>query len=138
LFPKLASKASTNLGAQQGREVRGRVHTVLHDGWSGQRLHWSDVIIEQSSDLGLAPGGRGYDADWFREGPIDKKITPCSLGRKSRDKPVKYGKRRDRRRNRIEIMFGRSKDWRRVATRYDRSPMVFLSAIAHAATVTFY
>ena len=29
-------------------------------------------------------------------------------------------KRRYKRRNRIETMFGRLKDWRRVATRYDR------------------
>jgi transposase len=59
-------------------------------------------------------------------------------GRKSRDKPVRYDKRRYKRRNRIEIMFGRLKDWRRVATRYDRCPKVFLSAIALAATVIFW
>ncbi|MFC3061030.1 tyrosine-type recombinase/integrase [Paenirhodobacter populi] len=52
-------------------------------------------------------------------------------------KPIKYDKRRYKRRNRIEIMFGRLKDWRRVASRYDRSPKVFLSAIALAATVMF-
>ncbi len=51
---------------------------------------------------------------------------------------VKYDKRRYKRRNRIEIMFGRLKDWRRVATRYDRRPKVFLSAIALAATVMFW
>ncbi len=34
-------------------------------------------------------------------------------------------------------MFGRLKDWRCVATRYDRSPKVFLSAIALVATVIF-
>jgi transposase len=34
-------------------------------------------------------------------------------------------------------MFGRLKDWRRGATRYDRGPKVFLSAIALAATVMF-
>ena len=43
-----------------------------------------------------------------------------------------------RRRSRIEIMFGRLKDWRRVATRYDRCPTVFFSAIALAATVIFW
>ena len=59
-------------------------------------------------------------------------------GRKSRKKAVKYDKRRYKRRNRIERMFGRLKDWRRVATRYDRSPTVFLSAIALAATVIFW
>ncbi len=40
--------------------------------------------------------------------------------------------------HRIEIMFGRLKDWRRVATRYDRCPKVFLSAIALAALVIYW
>lgn len=64
---------------------------------------------------------RGYDADWFRDGLKNKGITLCIPGRKSRGKPIKYDKRRYKRRNRIEIMFGRLKDWRRVATRYDRA-----------------
>ena len=70
---------------------------------------------------------RGYDANWFREDFINMGITPCIQGQKSWEKPVKYDKRRYKRRNRIEIMFGRLKDWRRVATRYDRCPKVFLS-----------
>ncbi|WP_155986291.1 IS5 family transposase [Novosphingobium resinovorum] len=81
---------------------------------------------------------RGYDADWFRDALQEKGITPCIPGRKSRNKAVKYDKRRYKRRNRIEIMFGRLKDWRRVATRYDRCPNAFFSAIALAATVIFW
>ena len=81
---------------------------------------------------------RGYDADWFRDALKDKGIKPCIPGRKSRAKPIKHDKRRYKRRNRIEIMFGRLKDWRRVATRYDRCPKVFLSAVALAATVMFW
>ena len=65
---------------------------------------------------------QGHDAD-------------CRLSRK---KTVKYDKRRYKRRSRIEIMFGRLKDWRRVATRYDRCPETFFSAIALAATVLFW
>ncbi len=68
----------------------------------------------------------------------EKGIKPCIPGRRSRNEPVKYDKRRYRRRNRIEIMFGRLKDWRSVATRYDRCPAAFLSAIALAATVIFW
>ena len=67
---------------------------------------------------------RGYDADWFREALKDKGIKPCIPGRRSRGKPIKHDKRRYKRRNRIEIMFGRLKDWRRIATRYDRCPKV--------------
>jgi len=83
-------------------------------------------------------GDRGYDADWFRAALQDKGIRPCSTGRKSRAKPVRYDKRRYKRRNRIEIMFGRLKEWRPVAARYDRCPKVFLSAIALAATVIYW
>jgi transposase len=82
---------------------------------------------------------RGHDADWFREALKDKGIEPCIPGRKSRGKPIKHDKRRYKRRNRIEIMFGRLKDWRRVATRcYDRCPKVFLSAVDLAATGMFW
>ena len=81
---------------------------------------------------------RGYDADWFRDGLEEKGIRPCIPGRRSRTTPVSYDKRKYRRRNRIEIMFGRLKDWRRVATRYDRCPTAFFSAVCLAATVMFW
>ena len=83
-------------------------------------------------------GDRDYDTDWFRETLKDKGIRACIPGRKQRKKPVKNDKRRYKRRDRIEIMFGRLKYWRRVATRYDRCPNVFLSAIALAALVIYW
>ena len=81
---------------------------------------------------------RGYDADWVRDALKDKGIRPCIPGRKQRTMKVKYDKRRYKRRHRIEIMFGKLKDWRRVATRYDHCPKAFLLAIALAATVIYW
>jgi transposase len=81
---------------------------------------------------------RGHDAGGFREALKDKGTRPGILGRTSRGKVVRCDKRRYKRRNRIEIMFGRLKDWRHIATRCDRCPKVFLSAIALAATVLFW
>ncbi|KIC42713.1 transposase [Ruegeria sp. ANG-R] len=95
------------------------------------------ALLSSLPDLDWLLGDRGYDIDWFREVLKDKGIRPCIPGRKQRKTSVRYGKRRYKRRNRIEIMFGRLKDWRRVATRYDRCPKVFLSAIALAATVIY-
>ena len=69
-------------------------------------------------------GDRGCDADWFRDAHEEKGIKPCIPGRKSRGKPVKYDRRKYKRRNRVGIMFGRLKDWRLVATRYERCPTV--------------
>lgn len=44
---------------------------------------------------------RGYDADWLREALDNKGIQACIPGRKSPKKPVRYDKRRYKRRNRI-------------------------------------
>ncbi len=96
------------------------------------------ALLASLPDVDWLLADRGYDADWFRKALKDKVIRACIPGRKSRKKPVKYDKRRYKRRNRIEIMFGRLKDWRRVATRYDRCPNVFLSAITLAALVIFW
>ena len=43
-------------------------------------------------------GDRGYDADWFRDALQQKGIKPCIPGRKSRLDPIKYDKRRYKRR----------------------------------------
>ena len=64
--------------------------------------------------------------------------STCIPARNYRYQPVGYDKRRYRRRSRIEIMFGRLKDRRRVATRYDRRPTAFFAAVALAATVIFW
>ena len=43
-----------------------------------------------------------------------------------------------RQRHKVENMFGRLKDWRRIHTRYDRCAYTFMSAICIAATFIFW
>ena len=81
---------------------------------------------------------RGYDSNWFRTALIGRGIKPCIPPTRSRKAPIPYDKALYRQRHRIENMFGRLKDWRRVATRYDRCAHTFFSAICIAATVAFY
>ena len=95
------------------------------------------ALLSSLPDVDWLLGDRGYDADWFRDALKDKGICACIPGRKQRREIVRYDKRRYKRRNRIEIMFGRLKAWRCVATRYDRCPKVFLPAIALAALVIY-
>ena len=81
---------------------------------------------------------RGYDADWFGNALLARGITPCIPSRSNRNVPIPYDTMLERQRHRIENMFGRLKDWRRVATRYDRCAHTFFSAIAIAAAVIFW
>lgn len=81
---------------------------------------------------------RGDDAEWFSDTLEQGGINPCIVSRKSHSISVFYGKPRHKRRNGIEIMFGRLEDWRRVATRYDRCPTAFFSALSPGVTVLFW
>ena len=106
---------------------------------AGQR---SDYIGARALLDGLPPAehmlaDRGYDADWYREALEKKKIKPCIPSRKNREVPIPHDEARYRNGHKIENSFAQLKDWRRVATRYDRSPKVFLSACALAVVVMF-
>jgi len=117
----------------QGRPIRLHVTAGQISDYTG-----AAALIETVPKVEWLLADRGYDADWFRKRLKDKEIRPCIPGRKNRKKPIKYDKRRYKRRNRIEIMFGRLKDWRRIATRYDRCRIVFRAAIDLAAAVIFW
>jgi len=81
---------------------------------------------------------RGYDADWLVAALKKQGITPCIPPRTNRKSKRRYSKHLYKQRHKIEIMFGRIKDWRRIAMRYDRCAHTFFSAICLAATVIFY
>ena len=81
---------------------------------------------------------RGYDSDAYRAALRKKRITPCIPPRRNRKIRIDYDTELYRQRHRIENMFAKLKDWRRVATRYDRCAHTFMSAIVIAATMLFW
>ena len=83
-------------------------------------------------------GDKGYDSDEFRNALAAKGIKACIPPRKGRKTQHAYCKTLYRQRHKVECMFGKLKDWRRIATRYDRCAHTFFSAICLAAAVIFY
>ena len=83
-------------------------------------------------------GDRGYDADWFRNALAARGINACIPSKINRKVPIPHDAMLYRQRHKIENMFGRLKDWRRVHTRYDRCAHTFMSAICIAATIIFW
>jgi transposase len=82
---------------------------------------------------------RGYDADHFRRWLKEHGIEPCIPPKRNRKHAIPpFDARLYKQRHKIENMFGRLKDWRRIAMRYDRCAHTFFSAICPAATVIFY
>jgi transposase len=81
---------------------------------------------------------RGYDADWFRDALADRGVKAGIPSKSNRKIHIPNDKLRYRNRHKIENMFGKIKDWRRIHTRYDRCAVEFMSAIAIAAIVIFW
>ena len=88
----------------------------------------------------LPPGStliadKAYDSHRLRHALRARKIRPCIPVRKGQWDDNSFDPRLYRQRNVIERFFGRLKDFRRIAMRYDRCPISFFTAITTAVIV---
>ena len=81
---------------------------------------------------------RGYDAKWFREGLRRRGIEACIPPTAKRKEDIPYDRELYKKRHKVENMFSKLKDWRRIAMRYDRCAHTFFSSICLACVCLFY
>jgi transposase len=81
---------------------------------------------------------KAYDTNKLRQLLIDRRIDAVIPSIARRKPLIPYDPIVYRQRNLIERMFGRLKDFRRIATRYDKLARNFLAGIALAATLTWW
>ncbi|MFT3967863.1 MAG: hypothetical protein QM690_18485 [Sphingobium sp.] len=67
-------------------------------------------------------GDRGYDADWSREALADRNISACIPSERTQKAPIPDDAMLYHQRHKIETMFGRLKDWRRIHTATTDAP----------------
>ena len=81
---------------------------------------------------------KGYDANSLRDRLAATETEAVIPSTRSRKTPIPYDADAYRERNMIERAFCRLKDWRRIATRYDKLAINFASAIAIAAVIIWW
>ena len=72
---------------------------------------------------------KAYDADWIRQLIAEQDCKAHIPPRSIRLKHIFYSKKLYKRRNLIERCINKLKQFRRIATRYDRLPEIFLAMI---------
>ena len=95
-------------------------------------------LLELLPAADVLQGDKGYDTDLIRRrveanGTLPNIPPKANRVWKNCFSPVLY-----RARNAIERMFCRLKDFRRIATRYDRLATNFLATVCIAATVSYW
>ena len=81
---------------------------------------------------------RGYEPIGSARRSQTAKSPPASPQNPTAKAPIPNDAILNKQRHKIENMFGRLKDWRRVHTRYDRCAHTYFSAICIAAAVIFW
>jgi transposase len=94
--------------------------------------------LEAAPQAAAVIADRGYDSDELREFIKKRGAKPVIPPKKNRKVQYRYDKALYKTRNRIERFFCRLKDFRRVATRYDRQPYMFMAAAFLASLVAFW
>lgn len=106
---------------------------------TGGNVHDSIVADELTADVFgcYIIEDMGYDSDPHRKMLKSNNNIPVIPGRKNRIKAISYDKSLYKLRRKIEIFFGKLNENKRLAMRYDKSDMSFMSFIALGAIKIF-
>ena len=102
-------------------------------------LNGADVLLPQlSSDIKRLLADKSYDAERrvlepLKDAGIEAVIPPTTCRKNQRS----YDKQMYKKRHRIENFFGKLKQYRAIATRYDKLASVFLGSIYLAASMVW-
>ena len=102
-------------------------------GQQGEVLRAAELIDELA--FGHVIADRAYDAEHFHDTVLDAEAKLVIPPRPNRRRPHAYDRDLHRERNLIERCFAKLKQFRRVATRYDKLLVNFLCFVTMAAIV---
>lgn len=98
----------------------------------------AEALLEAMPDCPILHGDKGYDTNAIRRQVEERGAMPNIPPKANRRWKSCFSPFLYRGRNAIERMFGRLKDFRRIATRYHRLATNFLAAVCLAATVSYW
>lgn len=98
----------------------------------------ADALVRAAGPIPRLLADRGYDANHLRKLLADQATEAVIPSTTARRVPIPYDTLAYRDRNRVERMWCRLKDFRRVATRYDKLARNYLSGALIAATCAYW
>ena len=97
----------------------------------------AEALLDRLAGAEIVHPDKGYDSNAVRRRIEDKGAAPNIPPKANRRWKCCFSPYLYRHRNAIERMFGRLKDFRRIATRYDRLAHNFLAAVCLAAILCY-
>jgi transposase len=98
----------------------------------------ADALLAEVDECRYVLADKGYDSDKLRRLIRDKGAKPVIPGRNSRKRKIRFDQNRYKFRWMAEAVFCRLKDFRRVATRYDKLARNYLATLTIATIVAYW
>ena len=132
------SRGGRNTKIHALADAKGRLIAILLTGGEAHDCPVAERLIGRVEPAERMLGDKAYDSNELRD-ELDRRGTkPVIPNRSNRKRPFSFSKRLYKLRWRIESAFNRLKDFRRIATRYDRLARNYLASVCLAAALVWW
>jgi len=132
------SRGGRNTKIHALADAKGRLIAILLTGGEAHDCPVAERLIRRTKAPKRMLGDKAYDSAELREELDERGTTAVIPNRCNRKQPFSFSKRLYKLRWRIESAFNRLKDFRRIATRYDRLARNYLASVCLVAALVWW
>jgi transposase len=132
------SRGGRNTKIHAITDAKGRLLSILLTGGEAHDCPPAQRLIRRSKAAKKLLGDKAYDSAELRQWLKDRGTKPVIPNRSNRKQPFSFDKKSYKKRHLIENAFCRLKDFRRIATRYDRLARNFLASVCLVAAIVWW
>jgi transposase len=119
-------------------DAKGRILTFVLTAGEAHDCPIGAELIGATKPADILLADKGYDSAELRQQLEDQGTKPVIPNRSNRKMKFRFNKKQYCKRHKIENAFCRLKDFRRIATRYDKLACVFAASVYLAATIAWW
>ena len=132
------SRGGRNTKIHALADAKGRLIAILLTGGEAHDCPVAARLVNRVEPAQRMLGDKAYDSNELREELDQRGTKPVIPNRSNRKRPFSFSKHLYKLRWRIESAFSRLKDFRRVATRYDKLARNYLASVCLAAALVWW
>jgi len=132
------SRGGRNTKIHAIADAKGRLLSILLTGGQAHDCPPAQRLIRRTKIAKKLLGDKAYDSEELRHWLNQRGTKAVVPNRTNRKQPFRFDKKSYRQRHRIENAFCRLKDFRRIATRYDRLARNFLASVCLVAAIVWW
>jgi transposase len=119
-------------------DAKGRLLNILLSGGETHDCPAGADLIDRTKPAKLLLGDKAYDSSELRAALKDRGTKTVIPNRRNRKRKFRFSRKLYREPHRIENAFCRLKDFRRIATRYDKLAVNFAASVYLVAAIVWW